>query len=110
MTKAEAEYAPEKANPCEVPKATLYSPFRTSPSAIVMVTGPDPIPVLKNVALIGPRFFAAAFMGNVSTVPAHPLNDAAIANNKNFFMFLPPAELLEYHPNYTTPRNGSARG
>lgn len=88
ITRAEAECDPEKAKPCAVPKATRYSPFRTSPSAMVMVTGPCPTPVLTNVALIGPRFFAASLSGNVSTVPAHPAANAAMTMT-SFFIASP---------------------
>jgi len=43
---ADPDHPPEKAIPTELPKATRYSPAKTSPSAIVMVTGPRPVPVL----------------------------------------------------------------
>jgi hypothetical protein len=54
MTRAVAELAPEKAIPTELPNATQYSPLRTYPSAIVMVIGPRPTPVLTNDAFTGP--------------------------------------------------------
>jgi hypothetical protein len=38
-----------------------------------MVTGPRPIPVLRNVAFSGPNCLAAVLSGNVSAVSVHPI-------------------------------------
>ena len=82
MIRAEADLVPENAMPTSLPKATRYSPVRTSPSAMVMVTGPRPTPVRTKEARIGPRRCAASFMGKTSAVSEHDtkaLNEMKIA-------------------------------
>ena len=81
MTMADAERVPENAIAVPPPNATRYSPFRTSPSAIVIMTGPRPIPVRANETLRGPISWAALFMGNVSAVSVHPANATVTANS-----------------------------
>jgi hypothetical protein len=82
MTMADAECAPEKAKASEDPKATRYSPVSTSPSAIVMVTGPLPRPVRVNETWIGPKLFAASLSGKVSAVSAQAETKQLNANIK----------------------------
>ena len=81
MTRADADRVPENAITVPPPNATRYSPVRTSPSAIVIVTGPRPIPVRANETLRGPISWAAVFMGNVSAVSVHPANATVTANS-----------------------------
>ena len=71
MMRAEADLVPEKAIPTSLPKATRYSPVRTSPSAMVMVIGPRPTPVRTKEACTGPRRCAASFRGKTSAVSEH---------------------------------------
>lgn len=72
MSRAELDRAPENAKADALAKATRYSPFNSSPSAIVMVMGPRPIPILTNDAFTGLKPWAAAFSGKTSALSVHP--------------------------------------
>jgi hypothetical protein len=72
MSRTELDSVPENAMTEVLAKATRYSPFNSFPSAIVMVMGPRPTPVLTNVAFTGVKRWAAGFSGKTSAVSVHP--------------------------------------
>jgi hypothetical protein len=75
---AEAELPPENPMLAAPLKATLQVPDKTSPSGIVMVTGPLPTPVRTKSTFGLPIFLAASFNGKVSAVSAQPASNAKL--------------------------------